>query len=212
MGIIKMKLTPTKLKSLILEVLEEGARTIEDLPEGIFITVEETSDDEVSIDISYEDGGFISKNNKGIPWGGVALDYDVPLFLEHPCLGAMVVTYTSAADGFGPLLYDIAIEVATILGGGLVSDRTIVSNSAYNVWDYYSKNRSDVEIIQLDNEDSELTPRKDDDCLQNIAYEYAEKLGTEWHESPLSKLYRKPPTTLKSLGDKLILKNINLQF
>ena len=207
-----MKLTPTKLKSLILEVLQEGARTIEDLPEGIFITVEGTSDDEVSIDISYEDGNFITKNNKGIPWGGVSLDYDVPLFLEHPCLNAMVVTYTSAADGFGPLLYDIAIEVATILGGGLVSDRTIVSNSAYNVWDYYSKNRSDVEMIQLDNEDSELTPQKDDDCLQNIAYEYAEKFGTEWHESPLSKLYRKPPTTLRSLGDKLILKNINLQF
>ena len=207
-----MKLTPTKLKSLILEVLEEGARTIEDLPEGIFITIEGLSDDEVSIDISYEDGSFITKNNKGIPWGGVSLDYDVPLFLEHPCLGAMVVTYTSAANGFGPLLYDIAIEVATILGGGLVSDRTIVSKHAYNVWDYYNKNRDDVEKIQLDNEESELTPRKEDDCLQNIAYEYAEKLGMEWHESPLSKLYRKSPTTLKSLGDKLILKNINLQF
>ena len=35
-----MKLTEAKLKQLINEVLEEGMKTIDDLPEGVFIKID----------------------------------------------------------------------------------------------------------------------------------------------------------------------------
>ena len=111
------------------------------------------------------------------------------------------------------MLYDIAMEIATLKGGGLVSDRTILSPAGYAIWDYYDKNRTDVEKIQLDNEHGEITPEiEDDDCLQSTSYEWSKKKSIAWQESPISKIYRKQPTTLKSLGDKLILKDINLTF
>ena len=75
------------------------------------------------------------------------------------------------------MLYDVAIEVATQLGGGLTPDRSEVSSAAERVWDYYLSNRSDVNHHQLDVTDRDirfskvpvqkLTPEiEEDDCTQ----------------------------------------------
>jgi len=52
--------------------------------------------------------------------------------------------------GFGPLLYDIAMEMVYLLGGvGLMPDRTSVSPAARKVWEKYFTSRSDVEHKEL---------------------------------------------------------------
>jgi len=125
--------------------------------------------------------------------------------IDGPCDNAWQVKFASAVDKWGPLLYDVAMEYATLMGGGLVSDRTVVSDEAYAVWDYYLKSRSDVIKSQTDNEEGELTPdNKQDDCLQNSTFDHVNKTNGEWTQNPLSKLYRKDNTTISALGDRLV--------
>ena len=51
----------------------------------------------------------------------------------------------SRADhGYGPLMYDIALEYAFQLGMYIVPDRTGVSGEASNMWRYYKDRRPDV--------------------------------------------------------------------
>ena len=111
---------------------------------------------------------------------------------DGPCLQSWQVGGSRVDLGYGPLLYDVAIE----LTGGLTSDRTSVSGEAEAVWDYYSKNRSDVEVVQLDIPDDyfedQLTPDDpNDDCSQVPAYD---RYGSNWHKSGLSKLIKKGGT------------------
>lgn len=122
------------------------------------------------------------------------------------------------AKGFGPMLYDVVMELASEWASGLSPDRTNVSDAAFNVWDYYHKKRGDIEITQLDDAEGRLTPDDgSDDCYQDAAYgggdgrygwwdEYDE--DTPWDpdgkevllNSPLSKIYRsKGAPTLEAL-------------
>jgi len=128
------------------------------------------------------------------------------------CDGAGVVIGSEAhPSGWGPLLYDVAMEYATMKGGGLIADRSIVSADARRVWDYYLNNRSDVTAYQLDDLGNTLTPQEEDNCDQKVArrpyepykYDASGKVDVNWVDSALSKRYTKPPTTiekLKSLG------------
>ena len=135
-----------------------------------------------------------------LPYGMISMDLETQMADDFPCMDAFMVAYSDASDGWGPLLYDVCIEVATIKGGGLVSDRTIVSPEAYDVWDIYNTRRGDVKKMQLDDEASTLTPDiEEDNCLQNVAFQYADEKGMSWNETPVSKLYRKEPSRLKEL-------------
>ena len=99
------------------------------------------------------------------------------------CNDVFVVDSTyQTTKGWGPLLYDIAMETATILGGGLTSSRNMVSSKAKPVWDYYQDRRSDVKKDQLDVEKNDaqafgldqLTPNNPkDDCKQTAAVKWA---------------------------------------
>jgi len=73
--------------------------------------------------------------------------------------GAKQVERSAAQQGYGPLLYDIAME----LEGGLTPDRMSVSPAAEHVWDFYKDNRSDVEAKLLDDMNNPKTPTKQDD-------------------------------------------------
>jgi len=122
------------------------------------------------------------------------------------CGGALVVVDSGAEKGWGPLLYDVAIEYATIHGGGLISDRGVVSPSAHKVWDYYLNNRSDVKAHQLDDPRNTLTPTDEDNCDQEVAGGFTsmysrreEPENPNWMKSPLSKRYTKEPTTINTL-------------
>jgi len=126
------------------------------------------------------------------------------------CSGAYEVRWAEAPSGWGPLLYDVGMEYATINGGGLVSDRSNVTPEAAHVWDYYYNNRDDVDYEQLDDLAGHLTPSdKSDDCSQEIVYSGRHDIKKQawddlegddesWEKtgkailvrSPLSKVYR----------------------
>ena len=93
-------------------------------------------------------------------------------------------------NGLGPLMYDLMIDL--VHPASLVSDRLLVSKDAKRVWDYYMNNRDDVEALQLDNLEDELTPGfKDDNYDQNSAENWAFTDRQPWHDSSLSKAYRR---------------------
>ena len=122
-----------------------------------------------------------------------------------------MISWSGATSGYGPMLYDLAMEWATANGGGLIADRSTVSDEARAVWDYYLNNRSDIEIVQLDDPNNELTDVEEDNCDQEIAggqnYLYPkppERVDPDWPKSALSKMYRKTSDSmtkeLKALG------------
>lgn len=116
------------------------------------------------------------------------------------CLNAYEVTGSETEiDGLGPLLYDIAMELAG--PAGIMSDRRMVSMDARKVWQYYHDRRPDVEHEQMDTRFGNLTSDTDEDeCNQASALDG----GVDWQASPLSKVYRKRGTPtidrLKALG------------
>jgi hypothetical protein len=129
---------------------------------------------------------------RGLPIGKVSIGRDGE---AGECSDALMVWGSSAAHGWGPMLYDVAMELATIQAGGLMSDRVSVSFAARDVWQYYMANRGDVTGIQMDNEWNKLTPTERDNCVQARA---VDDEGS-WVDSPLSKRYTKPPIMLAAL-------------
>jgi hypothetical protein len=123
----------------------------------------------------------------------------------EPCLGAWTVSSTKdTLDGWGPLLYDLAIELSTQEAGGLTSDRGTVSPDARSVWGKYLSSRGDVEKEQMDNIRSPITPVIEDDCSQQPA-EIESPDPDAWLKSPLSKAYRKPPVIMGQLDSRGLL-------
>lgn len=141
------------------------------------------------------------------------ISFNVPLGMGK-CRGAYEVTKSIVGiNGLGPLLYDIAMEVAG--PAGIMPDRRMVSPEARRVWNYYLDSRPDVTHDQLDSKPGTITPDiEEDDCLQDAAGEvvinpekgrYASlRRGGDWVKSPLSKVYRKRGTPtidrLRALG------------
>jgi len=134
------------------------------------------------------------------------------------CDGAWIIAGAEANRGWGPLLYDVAMEWATINGNGLTPDRYEVSAAARRVWDYYLNNRSDVKNSQLDDMQNTLTEPEEDNCNQYSAGRDADKVSgvatlhsllggeeekpredSDWKNSPLSKRYTKKPTMIRQL-------------
>jgi hypothetical protein len=72
--------------------------------------------------------------------------------------GASEVYTSSAKKGYGPLMYDMAMEVS----GLLMSDRRSISDNAKSVWKKY-KERSDVSKLKIDDVENPKTPEKVDD-------------------------------------------------
>lgn len=124
------------------------------------------------------------------------------------CAGAYTVASSFARGGWGPFLYDIAMEWAALYGNGLTPDRLTVSSDAQRVWNFYLKNRPDVTAHQLDDSNNTLTPMDDDNCQQdsatNDAFSHAPRDQVAGNKraftlSALSKRYTKEPTTINAL-------------
>ena len=198
------------LREYIRELLKEAAKGPADLPGRLVVLVEEEDD---YATISYAKP--IKKTGSGFqygasqrPGGMIAIYKQSDSGEEGPCGGAWTISIARATPGWGPMLYDVAMEYATENGGGLTPDRGSVSDSAQNVWNYYFNNRGDVQSHQLDLQDrevlyytdlglSKLTPDiEEDDCLQSQAIRAYED---KWDQSSLSKRYTKAPTTMNTL-------------
>ena len=94
---------------------------------------------------------------------------------EGNCLNAWVISYSLADKGYGPLLYDVAIEMASkdSKSFGLTPDRTNLSADAFKVWEKYLTIRPDVEKVQLDDLENSLTPDAEDNCDPDSATNHA---------------------------------------
>ena len=117
---------------------------------------------------------------------------------EGNCYNGFIISWTEVRQGWGPLLYEVALEWASQYSKkGLAADRSSVSEDALVVWDKYAA-RSDVKQNQLDvaHPDTwtpslvQLTPEPEDDCNQTAAVELGGKEG--WDATSISKMYYKP--------------------
>jgi len=112
-------------------------------------------------------------------------------YIDDPeCENMFILAQASAPRGFGPLLYDIALELAG--NAGIIPDRIYVSKDAYKVWEHYLDRREDVETKQL----------KPEECPPADFYTDDDFDSSAWYNSPLSKVYyKKDKNTIKRLTD-----------
>lgn len=183
-------------------LLIEGMMTVDDLPDDVTIRIVQKGR---KVAIQYADlrGRWRRKDTHEAPWGVVWLQPDdsentqsAAVGGDGPCGNAWRVVNTIVSSGWGPLLYDVAIEYATAHGGGLTPDRGSVSAEAEAVWEYYLNKRSDVTNHQLDDLKNTLTSVQSDNCAQEVP-KFSKK--DSWPQSPLSKRYTKSPDTINKL-------------
>jgi len=223
-----MKLLRETVRRIILE--GRGMFTYQDLPPEACITVKRTHhgggwwityegyrpDVGIStgdLDSNEHDGGFVVEDERGWPIFGYIKIETIQTSKRGNCDGALKVSMVEASDGWGPLLYDCAIEWATIQAGGLIPDRVSVSDEARDVWDYYLNKRTDVKSKQLDNEEDSFDNGPEDDCDQAVArqlpgltddFDAPLDFSGDWKASALSKKYTKSPTTINALKERWV--------
>lgn len=78
---------------------------------------------------------------------------------KYPQWDASTVELSAAWSGWGPFMYDVVMS----LEGGLVPDRSSVSDSARGVWRKYKDSRPDVKAKPLDDADNPRTKTTQDD-------------------------------------------------
>ena len=199
------------LREYIRELLKEAAMGVDALvANDVYVTIDKEG--LTDFNVFYSDA-------KGNPKDSRVSDVHGEVTIMRPdkgtgpCGEALNVVYSEAASGWGPMLYDVAMEVASEVGGGLTPDRSSVSDSAQNVWNYYLSNRGDVQSHQLDLTDidianatkflkpplalQKLTPDIEEDDCKQIKSVRAHR--EEWDQSSLSKRYTKPPSTMNAL-------------
>ena len=186
-------------------LLTEAMKTPEDLPDNIVVVINPNRGNEVEIYYGIAGNVFLRPEKKDLAYGSISI-YDIQSDPDYGnCGGAMMVGRSNAASGWGPLLYDVAIEWATQNAGGLIADRGSVSDEAQRVWSYYERNRDDVTAHQLDDLNNTLTPEDEDNCDQDVGRSTVTGMYDTWQDSQLSKRYTKPPTTMNALGKKLVI-------
>jgi hypothetical protein len=126
----------------------EVMKSTENLPEDVFVVIEQGFSESIGIHYGKQDGEAYSDfdSSDGDPEMGfheVNGVVEITPYKQIP--NAWTVLHTKSVQGWGPLLYDIAIEYATEKGTGLVPDRRGISPEAISVWNKYAHNRPDVQ-------------------------------------------------------------------
>lgn len=100
----------------------------------------------------------------------------------NPTCKVYEVISSISPKGWGPLLYDVAMEYATLLKSSLMADRERVSEKALQIWEHYSR-RQGVRKLLLGGR-----------CFHELNYEF------------LNYSYQKSPDTIEALkaSEKLI--------
>ena len=198
-------------------LLTEAAKSPADLTDDMRVVIQDRGSHEFVVRLVGVDP---TRGNDEYILGNVTADKGS---VEYRCNDAFIVSWSGVEEsGWGPLLYDVAMEYATSKGSGLMASRTAVSSEAFNVWQYYADQREDVEKVQMDDAEDNLTPGvAADNCGQRLVYK-GEHTGERWKgfdvsdepwdprgkevllNDPLSKMYRSKGTSkmkqLKDLG------------
>lgn len=193
-----MRLTEREFRGVVRRILVEssGAKGPTDLAAlgGSYIIISPNPEAQGGIEVYYSDER--EDPPADAPQGRVATE---PIS-QHQHYGpqghaggAHQVSSSDATQGWGPMLYDVAMEVTTLLGAALTPDRGTVSQSAKRVWDYYYTRRASPESNrpvaseQLDDENNTLTLDPEDNAWQGAAKSWG---GDKWHQSSLSRSYK----------------------
>lgn len=125
---------------------EMAMKTENDLPDFVLINFKVQSNSCI-ISYVYQDGSYAYTDDKGVPLQQEENQSNAQT------MGLMTfgqqgnywkVGMVRATKGYGPLLYELAMEYATAHGSGLTADSTgSVSSDAQRVWAVFA-NRSDV--------------------------------------------------------------------
>ena len=192
-----MKLLRETIRRILLQ---EGMNMPEQLPSGTVIVIR---DENGFVDVYYGKKDNPQERSKN-PAGHIeALLYSRTIH-KGECSNALMISHSYIDTGWGPLLYDVAMEYATENYGGLISDRSFVSDDAFDVWDFYAHGRDDVQAHQLDDLENTLTPTDSDNCdHDNVAADIFGD-GIDFG-NPLTKRYTKAPTRMAELEDRLVV-------
>jgi len=168
------------LRSIVREILlVEGMKTVGDLPDVVKVAVR--NNDKGGFNVFFSDAsGNPAFRAKLRPQGSLVI-VKPPQEVGN-CGGALEVSASDADDGWGPLLYDVAMAVATLSAGGLMAGHDGITRDAKGVWDYYMTNRGDVEKSQM----GSIEDGGDDTCDQFLA----SHMDGDWKSSSLSKRYK----------------------
>ena len=190
------------LREYIRELLTEAAGAPDNLPDDVYVRVRKGA---ANFEIFYSDveGNQLGTGLGTLPVSGY-VNIMAPGSSGYPCSGAWVVVGSGANHGWGPLLYDVAMEV--VGSTGLIADRQSLSKDAFNVWQVYMS-RGDVQKKQLDTLDNELTPDDADNCGTETARQFDDAFDAyrddmkkkALADSPVMKVYTKGPTTIQKL-------------
>lgn len=104
-----------------------------DLPDGVYVNVYVSGGSAI---VEYTD-------NRGF---GAAIEGHVEIVQRDDCSGHWEVIESEADSGWGPLLYEVAME--HVYPAGLMADRTVVSRAALKVWHKFEQ-RGDVERVPI---------------------------------------------------------------
>jgi hypothetical protein len=208
-----------QLRQYIRQILlTEAAKQPEDLTDGHTITFHDDGDGWIAFSLEWRP----SPKGSPIETGKVVIAQNPAR--NGPCLNAWEVIGAEARHGFGPILYDVAMEYAG--ADGLMADRRSVSSDAMRIWNFYLNSRSDVKPKQLDvNRPTRfkgvITPNDEsDDCQQDKYFNHHYAEGDNWENgkvwtgseedvedylaSPMTKAFVKTGTgttdKLKALG------------
>jgi predicted nucleotidyltransferase len=132
--------------------LDEAMKTAADLPEDVVVVVLKESDGSgFQVYYAHRDkpnvrlkAGDLDRMEAGTDIFGTL---HISRGRNEPYEGVYIITSAKAKDGFGPLLYDVALEVAG--EDGLKPDVESVSDDANAVWKYYDSQREDVRSAML---------------------------------------------------------------
>jgi len=163
--------------------LDEAMKTAGDLPEDVVVVVRKGMDSSgfrVYFALNEDPkralkAGDLDRAEAGIDIYGVLR---VSQGRNFPYEGVYIVSSSRVSDGYGPLLYDVAMETAG--KSGLKPDTLTVSPDAAAVWRHYDTQRDDV--------DSELLVMDADQYHTVMPDDWAEKQEDNEH---LAKVYFK---------------------
>lgn len=156
-----------------------------------------------------------------IPWGSFSLGLGSEAG-RGACGGAMTIFKTQAKAGWGILLYELCLEIASEEAAGLRADTMTVSDSAAVVWEKYLTRATksgglhniktdlpygerrpaagtpsgDVTAYGLDDEKSSLTPSPDDDCWAGSSRDRARAVNRS-NQSPELKRWNEMPVNYR---------------
>lgn len=167
-------------------LLDEAMKTAADLPEDIVVVVDKQNAP------NYYKIYYALQQDLRSPLkagDGVYGVLSIQLGRDFPYEGNYVVESVKAADGYGPLLYDVALE--TVGKAGLKPDIKSISDDASAVWKFYDTQRDDVQ--------GELLVMDIDQYHTVMPRDRAAKPGENEH---LAQVYRKKNrSTTKELQD-----------